>query len=371
MPQEESPIIQAKMVLKENLTKLIQAIEENPNQDIEEIQELIIDTPDDEIKGLSKQFAILCHSLTDALIKSKRSVSGINLLAHAIVKFQKHRSQLTPIHSDLCLLCLDSKCLNPALKFLEIDYIEIRKTEDKEEDVKHVLLYHYYGGLIYAAMKNFERASYFFEVVLTMPANVMSCIMQETYKKQILMALLTNGKVPDNLLPKYTSPCVFRQKKQVGFPYLKLAQEYSSLNHEKIRRLVNTYTNTYEKDENMGLIKQCMTQVHKRNIQRLTKTFLTLSLKDVASHVGLNTEKEAEMYILNMIDDGEIFATINQKDGMVVFQDNPEKFDTAAVFQKLQEDMSTSTMLINTLKKLDAETSPPETKILTRMNSEL
>lgn len=351
------------MVLKENLARFIRAIEENPNCDIEEIQELIIDTPEDEIRSSAKQFATLCHILTDALVKSNRAVSGINLISNAITKLQTHRSQLTRIHSDYCLLCLDSKCLNPALKFLEVDYTEIQKTDDREENVKHVLLYYYYGGLIYAAIKNFERASYFFEVVLTVPANVVSPIMQETYKKQIILNLLLNGKLPENMLPKYTSSCVFRQKKQVAQTYLKLANEYSSLNHEKIRRLVNSHVNVYTRDENMGLIKQCLTQVHKRNIQRLTKTFLTLSLRDVANHVGLATEKEAEIYILNMIDEGEIFATINQKDGMVVFQDNPEKFDSVSVFQKLQEDMSTSTMLINTLKKLEAE-CPIDTKAL-------
>lgn len=358
------------MALQENLARLVQAIKENPHYDIEEIQELVMDTPDDEILGSAKQFTNLCHTLTNALIKTRRSVSGINLLSNAILKFQNHHSQLTPIHSDLCLLCLDSKCLNPALKFLEIDHIEIKKIDDKEEDVKHVLLYFYYGGLIYAAVKNFSRASYFFEVVLTVPANTMNLIMQETIKKYIILMLLLDGKLPDTpLLPKYTSPCVLRAKKQFASSYLKFANEYASLNYEKVRRLIYN-SNTFERGENLGLLKQCLTQIHKRNIQRLTKTFLTLPLKDVANHVGLATEKEAELYILNMIDDGEIFATINQKDGMVVFEDNPEKFDSVAVFQRLQEDMSTGTSLINTLKKLEAET-PPETKILGKITGEL
>lgn len=358
------------MILKENLIKLSSSLDDNPDYDVEEIQELISDTSIDEIRSASEQFATLCHSLTNALIKSRRSVCGINILSIAIHKIQNHRFQLTSVHSDLCLLCLDSKCLNPALKFLEVDFTEIQKSDDKDENVKHVLLYYYYGGLIYAAVKNFERASYFFEVVLTVPASVMNPIMQETYKKHIILTLLLNGRLPDTFLPKYTSPCVLRQKKQSSQVYMRLAQEYSSLNHEKIRRLVNCSSTLYDRDENMGLIRQCLTQVHKRNIQRLTKTFLTLPLRDVANHVGLATEKEAETYILNMIDDGDIFATINQKDGMVVFQDNPEKFDTVAVFQKLQDDMSTSIMLINTLKKLDAETTP-ENKGLGKLSSDI
>lgn len=41
--------------------------------------------------------------------------------------------------------------------------------------------------------------------------------------------------------------------------------------------------------------------MYKKNIQRLTKTFLTLSLTDVASRVQLAGPAQAEAYILNMV----------------------------------------------------------------------
>lgn len=355
--------------LKENLARLIQTVGENPDVDIEEIQELIVDTADNEIRS-AKNFSTLCHSLTDALVETKRSVSGIHLLKTAILKLQHHQSLLTPIHSDLCRLCLDSKCLNPALEFLEIDYTDIKKSEDKDEDVKYVMLFYYYGALIYAAVKNFDRASYFLEIILTFPAHTMTKIMLEAYKKQLLVYLLLEGKLPDNMFPKYTSPCVIRQKKQVDHPYLQLAHEYTSLNYEKVRRLVTSSSNLFERDENLGLVKQCLTQVHKRNIKRLTKTFLTLSLRDVANHLGLASEKEAEIHILNMIDDLEIFATIDQKEGMVEFHDNPERYCSVAVFKKLQEDMATCMSLTNTLRRLELETSI-ESRMMNKLNSDV
>lgn len=345
------------MEFESALQRLTSTLTENPQHDIEDVQEFIMDASADNIRSSPKQLTNLCHVLTEALIKTKRSVAGINLMIETVGKFQDHRTQLTPIHSDLLLLCLDSKCLNPALKFLEIDYTDIKKfKDDKDEDVRQFLLFHYYGGLIYTAIKEFERATFFFEIVLTIPANVMNQIMQETYKKLMILTLLTCGKIPENFLPRYTSSCVTRHRKVVGSYYTKFAHEFPSLNYEKLRKLVNNGTSTFERDENMGLIKQCLTQVHKRNIQRLTKTFLTLALRDVAEHVGLASEKEAEQYILNMIDDGEIFATINQKDGMVIFQDNPENYESMAVFQKMQEDLSVCTSLIEILRKLDIET---------------
>ena len=41
--------------------------------------------------------------------------------------------------------------------------------------------------------------------------------------------------------------------------------------------------------------------MYKRNIQRLTQTYLTLSLHDIASTVQLNSPKEAEMHVLQMV----------------------------------------------------------------------
>lgn len=55
------------------------------------------------------------------------------------------------------------------------------------------------------------------------------------------------------------------------------------------------------RESNMGLVKQVLASLYKKNIQRLTKTFLTLSLSDVASRVQLSGPSDAEKYILNMV----------------------------------------------------------------------
>lgn len=99
--------------------------------------------------------------------------------------------------------------------------------------------------------------------------------------------------------------------------------------------------------------------MYKRNIQRLTQTYLTLSLQDIANTVQLNSAKEAEMHVLQMvvssakywcqkirsiiwhfivelqIQDGEIYATINQKDGMVRFLEDPEQYKTCEMIEHI------------------------------------
>ena len=39
------------------------------------------------------------------------------------------------------------------------------------------------------------------------------------------------------------------------------------------------------------------------------------------------------------IEDGEIHATIDQKDGMVKFHDSAERYDTASVLQKIDSEV--------------------------------
>lgn len=69
----------------------------------------------------------------------------------------------------------------------------------------------------------------------------------------------------------------------------------------------------------------------------------------------LSGPAEAEKYILDMIKSGEIFASINQKDGMVVFKDDPEKYNTPEMFLKIQEDISQIMDLNKQIVKMEEE----------------
>lgn len=83
--------------------------------------------------------------------------------------------------------------------------------------------------------------------------------------------------------------------------YHDLVNVYENSSSEELRIIILKYSEAFTRDNNMGLAKQVATSLYKRNIQRLTKTFLTLSLSDVASRVQLPSAVEAERYILNMV----------------------------------------------------------------------
>jgi COP9 signalosome complex subunit 3 len=242
--------------------------------------------------------------------------------------------------------------MKPALEFLELDITEISK-EGGHYDARHFLLYYYYGGMIFTSLKNYDRALYFFEVAITTPSMAVSHIMLEAYKKYLLVSLLLHGKVLN--LPKYTSQVVGRFIKPLSQAYNELATGYATNNPDEVRAMINKHQDTFSRDNNVGLVKQCLASLYKKNIQRLTKTFLTLSLADMSSRVQLTNLKEAEKYVLHMIEDGEIFATINQKDGMVSFHDNPEKYNNADMLRRLDEEMKKCIALDEKLREMDEE----------------
>nr|XP_031323283.1 COP9 signalosome complex subunit 3 isoform X1 [Camelus dromedarius] len=345
------------------------------------------------IRYATDTFAGLCHQLTNALVERKQEgelpeglgdrpllrrelsaraqdpargcprpqlrrcrlpqpLRGIGVLRQAIDKMQMNTNQLTSVHADLCQLCLLAKCFKPALPYLDVDMMDICK-ENGAYDARHFLCYYYYGGMLYTGLKDFERALYFYEQVVALPAMAVSHIMLESYKKYILVSLILLGKVQQ--LPKYTSQIVGRFIKPLSNAYHELAQVYSTNNPSELRNLVTKHSETFTRDNNMGLVKQCLSSLYKKNIQRLTKTFLTLSLQDMASRVQLSGPQEAEKYVLHMIEDGEIFASINQKDGMVSFHDNPEKYNNPAMLHSIDQEMLKCIELDERLKAMDQE----------------
>jgi len=247
----------------------------------------------------------LFHHYTNLLVKRRlNTIQGIQVLTLAIEKIQLIESQLTPLHADLCQLCLCSKLFNPALHLLDIDVTTIASGDESNQDssstTKYFLLYYYYGGMIYTAVKNYDRALYYFEVAISTPAMAMSHIMLESYKKYILVSLILRGK--PITIPKYSSQVIGRFMKPLSQHYHELSNFYiNNGSPESVRAVITKYQETFTRDNNMGLVKQVLATLYKKKIQRLTKTFLTLSLSDVASRASLSGPAEAEKYILNMV----------------------------------------------------------------------
>uniref|UniRef100_A0A0E0LQQ4 COP9 signalosome complex subunit 3 n=1 Tax=Oryza punctata TaxID=4537 RepID=A0A0E0LQQ4_ORYPU len=284
-------------------------------------------------------------------------IRGIAPLRAAIRKIQTSSEELTPIHADYLLLCLLAKQYKAGLSVLEDDILEVDQPKD-------LFLYCYYGGMIYIGLKKFTIAldflhnclqCYAFLQAVTAPMSSLNAIAVEAYKKYILVSLIQNGQVPS--FPKYTSSTAQRNLKNHAQVYVDLSTCYGKGNYSELEEYIQLNAEKFQSDNNLGLVKQVLSSMYKRNIQRLTQTYLTLSLEDIASSVQLNTPKEAEMHVLRMIEDGEIHATINQKDGMVSFHEDPEQYKSCEMVEHIDSSIQRLMALSKKLSSIDENIS--------------
>ena len=123
--------------------------------------------------------------------------------------------------------------------------------------------------------------------------------MVEAFKKYVLVSLLAQGKYTG--LSKQTSGFVQRGVKKCCNPYIEFANAFATHEMEKVVKVATQYEATFRKENNFGLVKQCIQALARSNIQRLTQTYLTLSLADIAKAVNLQSPKEAEQYLFKMV----------------------------------------------------------------------
>jgi len=315
----------------------------------------------DQIRFSPGSLSDLCHILTSELVSrgSAAAIRGISVMTRAIRKLQGVASALTPVHSDLAKLCLVSKCFSPALPFLDTD-VNIISKENGQFDAVYLLLYYYYGGCIYTAIKNFDRALFFFEVCVTTPTAAVSHIMLEAYKKYLLVGLLVHGDKPkatkDNLaLPKYTSPVVGKFLKPLCTAYNEVVNSYHTNNAAELRTTVTKYQETFTQDNNLGLVKQVVSSQTRSNIRRLTRTFITLSLSDLALRVGLSSPALVEAELVKMIQSGSIHATISHQDGMVRFDRKQENYSSPVMLRLLEDQVNAAMALDCQVTRLEEE----------------
>lgn len=308
----------------------------------------------EQIRLAAEKFNNVCRRVKEQAMNLHEPMRAILPLQSAIRKLQPSSEYLTAIHADFLQVCLLSKCYKASLSILEDDIFEIdqKRTALVPRDF---LLYCYYGGMVYIGLKKFSKALEFFQHAITAPTTALNAITIAAFRKYVLVSLIQNGQVPP--FPKYTPAVVLRNLKSCVQDYLDLANLYATRNIADVKRCITTHEDVFKSDNNLGLAKQVIASLYKRNIQRLTQTYLTLSLQDIADTVQLDSQKEAELHILQMIKDGDIFAAINQKDGMVSFQEDPEQYNTCEMTQRLNNEIHHIVRLAKKLTWVDEQVS--------------
>ncbi|XP_048433720.1 COP9 signalosome complex subunit 3-like [Pyrus x bretschneideri] len=303
----------------------------------------------EQIRLQPDKFISVCKRFKDHVMLLEAPLRGVAPMLTAIRKIQTSSEHLTSLHPELLLLCLLSKSYKVGYSVLDDDIFEVDQPRD-------LFLYCYYGGMICIGQKRFRKALELLHNVVTSPMTSFNAIAVEAYKKHILVSLIHNWNFCTSL-PKYTSSVCQRNLKNYCQPYIELAHCYVSGKIVHLEAMVDRHREKYENDNNLGLVKQVLSSQYKRNIQRLTQTYLTLSLQDIANSVQLNSAKEAEMHVLQMIEDGQIFATINQKDGMVRFLEDPEQYKTCHMIEHIDSSIQRIMALSRKLTAIDENIS--------------
>ena len=131
-----------------------------------------------------------------------------------------------------------------------------------------------------------------------------------------------------------------------------------------LQRIVEEKAQQIQADNNAGLVKQVQAALQRHKLQMLTKTYLTLSLAEIAREIGTEESKTAEVeeLLFDMICSGEINARINQSTGNVVFEDYEEEMDVGMV-AKMQDKLTQVLELAQRISEYEHEVVSSEAYI--------
>eukprot|EP00287_Rhodomonas_sp_CCMP768_P007086 CAMPEP_0196729700 /NCGR_PEP_ID=MMETSP1091-20130531/10007_1 /TAXON_ID=302021 /ORGANISM="Rhodomonas sp., Strain CCMP768" /LENGTH=421 /DNA_ID=CAMNT_0042072615 /DNA_START=171 /DNA_END=1432 /DNA_ORIENTATION=- len=312
-----------------------------------QVKQLLLNGDAEQLQFLRPKVCEICREFTETCRTSSHAMFGIKALVAGVEKLRPTPEHLTSVHGDLLQLCLVAKCFTPALPIIEQRVLKVSKESMQARDF---VLYFYYGGMVLAAVKKFPEALDMFQLAFTMPCHALNEVVVECYKKYVLVSLIAQGEVPT--LPKYTMSLVQRLSKSSCAEYQDLAQMVSSGKVGEVSGWVEKHTDMLRKDGNLGLAKQALAAGYRRSILALTQTFVTLSLADIAEQVSLPDAAHVKAEILDMIDKGQLVATIDEEKGMVSFDAEPEKTNSQQLLHKLVSEIQVSLDLNDKLRQV-------------------
>jgi len=325
----------------------------DPGRFVAQVRTLVPVAHTTQVRQVPLKFTKVCQRFAEILQGQKMALASIKVLKFAITKLRPNSESLTSLHADFLQMCLLAKDYRAALPLLTDEVLALANPESYGLRTSDMLRFFYYGGMVYTGAKDFGKAVEFFKMAFTVPAIALSAVMVEAYKKYVLVSLLYSGQLKP--VPKNTASIVQRHLKNLCPHYQDFANAFSTNSTDEVHKIATQHAELFTKDNNFGLVKQCIQDLYRRNIKRHTQTFLTLSLSQIADSVKLPSPKVAEKAILRMIEDGQIFATINQKDGMVSFNDNPETYGDSRMLDHLDQQIKKTIELAHKLRAVDRE----------------
>lgn len=265
------------------------------------------------------------------------TMSSIRPLQAALEKLRPTPETLTPVHAEFLRVCLKAKAYHLGARVLDQPIFDIAcgNGNFSQMSPQSFLCYFYYGALIRIGMKEYAKSLQLLLVVLTCPASCLSAIQADAYKKYVLVSLKVSGEC--QALPVYASHIVQRYAKSPGYT-ADIAEAFKQGDLAALKRVAEEKAALILADNNTGLVKQVVESLQRHKVQMLTKTYLTLSLAEIAREINADETKleEIDALLFDMISEGEINARIDQATGNVFFEEDEDDMDSTMV-AKTQE----------------------------------
>ncbi|KAH6905387.1 hypothetical protein BKA70DRAFT_1373169 [Coprinopsis sp. MPI-PUGE-AT-0042] len=244
-----------------------------------------------------ERVTLLAKGIQKTALMSNNPRWAIQPLLNLLTRYAPDGSYLTAIHPVFTLVCLQAKNPSAALPVLSTPITNI-DTNLSDLTYNDNLTYHYTGGMALAMLKRWKDAEELFEIA---PALQMEAL----------------------------------KKLRLSTPYQAFVNSYPH-SVDALRDLLHKERNTFAQEKNTGLMRLALDRAPRWALKKLTATYLSLNLADIAKAVKIEKEEEVRAVLLSMIEDGDISASI-AADGSVTFSDPPPQFSRAQVDQVLRD----------------------------------
>lgn len=296
---------------------------------------LVMETPREWVSMLPGRWTGAGRHAGRLVVKSGDAQLALSLvvpLREASAKQAPSEDHIVPLHADFLAVCLEAKSYDIAADWAKRKRLQVDPDKTHLE-ATDVLLAYYYACCVYVGLKEFKNALHCARIALAVPAYAsgkMPDIAVSTYKKYILLSMLSGGCAPKEL--KFSSYNASRLR-NIASEYTELATAYGKSKLSDVKDAVELHKLSFQHDSNLGLAYQVVKSLSRKVIKDLATCFVSIQIDDVATRAGLPDRMQTERVILEMIADGSLRASIDAKDGVVRLGD-AERLEKPAGLQE-------------------------------------
>ncbi|KAM0415753.1 hypothetical protein ACHAPT_013301 [Fusarium lateritium] len=298
---------------------------------------------------------------------------AVEAIATAMLRIDPTGTMFTSTHLTLVKCAYHSSWIEPALKVLDRDITffpgmagqkDARILCDSKlaptsymsnetgltDQIRSVTVLEYYlvSALCYISRRDWAKAQRALEHAITHPSKDkgVSKIMDEAYKKWLLVSLLKEGAAPD--LPAYAALPAKNAFNALGTAYRNVVSHFPTINVEQLKIEVESNQKVWEDDGNSTLVAEVVAAYPKWQIIKLRDIYKQISISQLrqmtlSAETGevLRSDEEATQLVREMIEsgllNGELQLGSSGDDSYLHFHEDSDSMTEEAFAQEIAQ----------------------------------